>query len=45
MIHHDPHKWLDHFFDIRGSMVRQISLRVVICVIWSALVVVAYSQV
>jgi putative membrane protein len=44
MIHYDPHKWLDHFFDIRGSMVRQISLRVTVCVIWSALVVVAYAQ-
>src|SRR5918993_817187 len=39
MIHYDPHKWLDHFFDIRGSLVREITARVLLCVGWSALVV------
>lgn len=39
MIHYDPHKWLDHFFDIRGSLVREIIGRVLLCVGWSALVV------
>jgi len=39
MIHYDPHKWLDHFFDIRGSLVREISLRVALCLLWSAAVV------
>lgn len=39
MIHYDPHKWLDHFFDIRGTLVREISLRVLACVLWAALVV------
>ena len=43
MVHYDPHKWFEHFFDIRGSMVREISLRVAFCVIWSALVVYAYQ--
>lgn len=39
MIHYDPHKWLDHLFDIRGTLVREISLRVLACVLWAALVV------
>jgi putative membrane protein len=39
MIHYDPHKWLDHFFDIRGSLVREISLRVALCFIWTSAVV------
>lgn len=39
MIHYDPHKWLDHFFDIRGSLVKEISVRVVLCVVWAAAVV------
>jgi putative membrane protein len=41
MINYDPHRWLDHFFDIRGSMVREILGRVGMCVAWSALVVAA----
>jgi putative membrane protein len=44
MIHYDPHKWLDHFFDLRGSMVKEISWRVLATVIWSAAVVVTYTQ-
>lgn len=44
VIHYDPHRWLDHFFDLRGSMVRQISLRVLACVIWSAVVLAAYDM-
>lgn len=43
MVSYDPHKWFEHFFDIRGSMVREISLRVASCVIWSAIVVCAYE--
>jgi putative membrane protein len=35
MVQYDPHRWLDHFFDIRGSMVREILARVAICVAWS----------
>src|SRR5262245_28944637 len=41
MIHYDPHRWLDHLFDIRGTLVREISLRVGLCVLW-ALAVVAF---
>ena len=43
MINYDPHKWLDHFFDIRGSMVREILGRVALCVLWSVAVVAAYK--
>lgn len=39
MIQYDPHRWLDHFFDIRGSLVREISGRVFICVAWSVVIV------
>ena len=42
MVNYDPHRWLDHFFDIRGSMVREILGRVAACVVWSAVVVAAW---
>ena len=45
MIQYDPHKWLDHFFDIRGSLVREIGLRVALCVAWSAAVVAFHQRV
>ncbi len=45
MITYDPHRWLHHFFDIRGSMVREIIGRVALCVVWSAAVVVFHKQV
>lgn len=44
MIQYDPHRWTDHFFDIRGSMVREIIGRVAACVLWSALVVWAHQS-
>lgn len=44
MINYDPHKWLDHFFDVRGSMVREILGRVALCVLWSVAVVAAYKS-
>lgn len=44
MVRYDPHKWFEHFFDIRGSMVREISVRVALCVAWSVLVVYAYRS-
>ncbi len=40
MIHYDPHRWFDHFFDVRGSLVKEISGRVGLCVLWSIAVVV-----
>ena len=45
MIQYDPHKWLDHFFDIRGSLVREIAVRVVLCVAWSVGVVAFHKHV
>lgn len=45
MIHYDPHKWLDHFFDIRGSLVREISGRVSLCGVWTVAVVAVHHYV
>lgn len=45
MIHYDPHKWFDHFFDIRGSLVREISGRVALCVIWTTALVAIHFHV
>jgi putative membrane protein len=39
MIHYDPHRWLDHLFDVHGALVREIGLRVGVCVLWAAGVV------
>jgi putative membrane protein len=44
MIQYDPHNWMDHFFDVRGSLVKEISVRVLLCVGWSALVVLVHKQ-
>lgn len=38
MIQYDPHHWRTHLFDIKGSMLREIFARVVVCVGWSAIV-------
>ncbi len=43
MIDYDPHSWLDHFFDIKGSMVKEILGRVAACVVWTVGVVAAYE--
>lgn len=45
MIRYDPHRWLDHFFDIRGSLIREVSGRVLLCVAWSAAVVWFHTRV
>jgi putative membrane protein len=45
MISYDPHKWFDHFFDIRGSLVREISGRVLSCLLWTAAVVAFHKHV
>lgn len=39
MVGYDPHQWMDHFLDIRGSMVREIMGRVGATVLWAAVVV------
>lgn len=45
MIQYDPHRWLDHFFDYKGSLVREISGRVLLCTLWSAGVVYFHSHI
>lgn len=44
MMPYDPHNWHGHLFAIRGSMVREILVRVMACVVWSAVVVLLHSQ-
>lgn len=39
MIDYDPHKWRHHLLDIKGSMVREVTYRVVVYVAWAAAVV------
>ena len=39
MIHYDPHRWRNHFFQLRGSAFREILARVATCVVWSGAVV------
>lgn len=39
MIEYDAHKWTDHLFDVRGSMVKEIIGRVLVVVGWAAAVV------
>lgn len=39
MIDYDPHDWLGHFLDIRGSMLRVIFARVSACIGWSVAIV------
>ena len=39
MINYDAHHWLDHFFDYKGTLVREISGRVILCSLWAAAVV------
>ncbi len=43
MIQYDPHDWRAHLFDIKGSMLREILLRVMLVVGWSAVVTVTYE--
>lgn len=42
MIDYDPHHWRSHFFDLEGSMVREIAYRVGICAIVAVAVSVAH---
>lgn len=45
MIQYDPHNWIDHFFDIKGSLVREITGRVLLCTIWSCGVVYFHNNI
>jgi ion channel-forming bestrophin family protein len=42
VIDYDPHRWGSHFFDLKGSMVREIAYRVGICALISIGVSIAY---
>jgi putative membrane protein len=37
MIDYDPHRWVDHLLDIKGSVVRQVFTRVLLCTLWAGL--------
>lgn len=39
MIQYDPHRWVDHFFDLKGSLLREIVGRVFLCTAWATGVV------
>ena len=43
MFKYEPSDWLSHLFDIKGSMFREIIYRVLLCVLWAAVVVFAQS--
>lgn len=45
MINYDPHRWLDHLFDIRGSLLGEIGGRVGLCVLWTVAVVLLHYYV
>jgi Predicted membrane protein len=45
LVEYDAHKWTDHLFDIRGSMIREIIGRLGILIVWSALVVAVHRYV
>jgi putative membrane protein len=39
MVNYDPHDWYNHLFDIQGSMIREITGRLLTCVLWAMAVV------
>jgi ion channel-forming bestrophin family protein len=43
MIEYDPHDWRSHLFDIKGSMLREIRIRVLVPFLWAAAVTGAYE--
>ncbi|RKH40336.1 bestrophin family protein, partial [Corallococcus llansteffanensis] len=43
MVEYDPHRWWSYFHYLRGSMVKEIVGRVLLCVVWAAGVV-AFSR-
>ena len=45
MIDYDPHHWLRHLLDVRGSMLREIFLRVMSCCLFAAAVVYVHLRV
>ncbi len=45
MIHYNPHRWWDHLFDVKGSLIPEITVRVLFCVAWAAGVVAFHNHV
>jgi ion channel-forming bestrophin family protein len=45
MIDYDAHQWMHHLFDIKGSMLREIVGRILLCGAWSVGVVVLHFYV
>ena len=45
MINYDPHRWLRHLQAVRGSMMREISLRVLSCCLFSAIITFVHLRV
>lgn len=43
MIDYNPHDWKSHLFDVEGSMVREITGRLTMCLLWTTAVV-AYVE-
>ena len=39
MIQYDPHRWFDHLFDVKGSLILEITPRVLACTLWAGVVV------
>jgi putative membrane protein len=39
MIQYNPQRWFDHLFDVKGSLIPEITLRVLLCVVWAVGVV------
>jgi ion channel-forming bestrophin family protein len=45
MIHYNPHRWSDHLFDVKGSLIPEITVRVLSCVTWAVVVVAFHNYV
>ncbi|RKG62872.1 hypothetical protein D7V80_32830 [Corallococcus sp. CA054B] len=45
MVEYDPHRWWSYFHYLRGSMVKEIVGRVLMCVVWAAAVVGFHQEV
>jgi ion channel-forming bestrophin family protein len=43
MIQYDPHRWFDHLFDVKGSLIPEITPRLLSCAVW-AVAVVAFDR-
>ncbi|NTX39310.1 hypothetical protein HUA78_33235 [Myxococcus sp. CA033] len=45
MVEYDPHRWWSYFHYLKGSMVREIVARVMVCVLWALGVTIFHSHV